>query len=217
MRTIQTWVKKASCNPNGVVPEKARGRPNGACRKLSSEDELWLLQRISSTVPDQLGLPFTLWSTQVVQTLICSRFGIDISDRLVRKYLERWGYVARRSVKNYREIPCKSVQGWFRTCYPAITLRAVRYADRGMAGTAQGTDRIILLAVVRIVRIASLRNSTPKGRNSSGLFFRYRRYRASPPICSTFQNLELLRYFVCQKDVPHCKMLFRATKVDMGA
>jgi hypothetical protein len=29
--------------------------------------------------------------------------------------------------------------------------------------------------------------------------------------------MELPRYFVCQKDVPHCKMLFRAPKVDIGA
>jgi transposase len=124
VRTVQTWLKKASCNPNGVVPEKARGRSNGTCRKLSSEDELWIVQRISSTVPDQLGLSSALWTRQAVQALIYSRFSIDLSDRLARKYLERWGYVANRTVNNYRETPSKLVQGWFCTCYPAITLRA---------------------------------------------------------------------------------------------
>ena len=41
--------------------------------------------------PDQLKMPFALWTRAAVVQLIHDKLGIDVSLRTVSNYLKRWG------------------------------------------------------------------------------------------------------------------------------
>ena len=124
VRTVQAWLRKARRDGAGALVEKTRGRPYGACRKLTMAQEVWVRQRIVAAVPEQLSLPFALWTRRAIQALVEQQFGLQLSDRLVGKYLKRWGYTAQRPVKKAMEQRNDLVQAWLRERYPAIAARA---------------------------------------------------------------------------------------------
>ena len=124
VRTVQAWLRKARTNGVGALVEKTRGRPYGACRKLTMAQEVWVRQRIVGAVPEQLSLPFALWTRRAIQALVEKQFGLQLSDRLVGKYLKRWGYTAQRPVKKAMEQRPDRVQAWLHERYPAIAARA---------------------------------------------------------------------------------------------
>jgi transposase len=124
VRTVQAWLRKARTDGAGALIEKTRGRPYGACRKLTMAQEVWVRQRIVGAVPEQLSLPFALWTRRAIQALVEKQFGLQLSDRLVGKYLKRWGYTAQRPVKQAMEQRTDLVQAWLRERYPAIAARA---------------------------------------------------------------------------------------------
>ena len=67
VRTVQAWLRKARTDGAGALIEKTRGRPYGACRKLTMAQEVWVRQRIVGAVPEQLSLPFALWTRRAIQ------------------------------------------------------------------------------------------------------------------------------------------------------
>ena len=84
MRTLQAWLRKARTDSAGALVEKTRGRPYGACRKLTAQ-EVWVRQRIVGAVPEQLSLPFALWTRRAIQALVEQQVGLQLSDRRVGK------------------------------------------------------------------------------------------------------------------------------------
>ena len=124
VRTVESWLRKARAAGAGSLCEKPRGRPYGACRKLAMVQEVWICQRIVGSVPGQMALPFALWTRRAIQALIQAQFGIEVSDRLVGKYLHRWGYTAQRPVKRALEQRPALIQTWLKDTYPKIAARA---------------------------------------------------------------------------------------------
>ena len=124
VRTVQAWLRKVQTAGEGSLTERLRGRPPGACRKLSMVQEVWIRQRIVGAVPAQMSLPFALWTRRAIQALVAAQFGIEVSDRLIGKYLKRWGYTAQRPVKRAMEQRPALIQTWLREKYPAIATRA---------------------------------------------------------------------------------------------
>lgn len=124
VRTVESWLRKARAAGTGSLSEKPRGRPHGACRKLAMAQEVWIRQRIVGSMPAQMSLPFALWTRRAIQALIQAQFGIEVSDRLVGKYLKRWAYTAQRPVKRALEQRPALIQTWLRETYPKIAARA---------------------------------------------------------------------------------------------
>lgn len=87
--TVREWVARAQREGVGSLTEKKRGRPVGSCRKISLVQEQWLRQQIVGFTPKQLVLPFALWTRRAIKALIVEKFGVELSDRLVGKYLKR--------------------------------------------------------------------------------------------------------------------------------
>ena len=124
-RTVEGWLSRARREGEGSLEgEKKRGRPVGACRKLTMTDEMWLRERIVDQSPDQLKLPFALWSRPAIKALIKARFGVEMQDRLVGKYLERWGFTPQRPVKRALEQDPVKVQTWLNETWPQVLARA---------------------------------------------------------------------------------------------
>lgn len=124
MRTVEAWLLRARRDGAGSLEEKKRGRPVGACRKLRMSDEMWLRDQIVGQSPQQLKLSFALWSRPAIKALIQAHFGIEMQDRLVGKYLKRWGFTPQRPVKRALEQCPEQIEAWLKETYPAVLARA---------------------------------------------------------------------------------------------
>jgi transposase len=127
VRTVEDWLSRARREgEESLAGEKKRGRPVGACRKLTLADEMWLREQIIGQTPQQLKLPFALWTRPAIKALVKERFGIEMQDRLIGKYLKRWGFTPQRPVKRALEQDPVKVKTWLEKTWPEVLARARR-------------------------------------------------------------------------------------------
>jgi transposase len=74
--------------------------------------------------PDQLGLPFALWTREAVGQLLAQRFGLHVSVWTVGRYLKQWGFTPQKPLRRAYEQDPKAVQRWLQQEYPAIRRKA---------------------------------------------------------------------------------------------
>lgn len=84
------------------------------------------MRLISDGCPDQLKLPFVLWTREAVGELLVRRFGVQVSVWTVGRYLRRWGFTPQKPVRRAYERDPEIVRQWLRERYPAIRARAKR-------------------------------------------------------------------------------------------
>src|SRR5690349_5024525 len=109
----------------GLV-SKPRGRkPDEQCL-LNPAQEAEIQALIRRHTPDELGLPFALWSRAAVGALIVRRCGVELAVRTVGKYLARWGFTAQKPIRRAYEQDPVAVRRWLRREYPAIVAKARR-------------------------------------------------------------------------------------------
>src|SRR5215210_1420776 len=107
----------------GLV-SKPRGRKPDEQRLLDAAQEAELQGLIRRHTPDELDLPFALWSRAAVGMLVARRCGVALAVRTVGKYLARWGFTAQKPVRRAHEQDPAAVRRWLRRDYPAIVARA---------------------------------------------------------------------------------------------
>jgi transposase len=101
-----------------------RGRPSGACRSLDKEQERRVKRMIVDKTPEQLKMPFALWTRQAVQELIERTYGVKMPIRSVGNYLSRWGFTPQRPCKRAYEQQPAAIKQWLQETYPSIEKRA---------------------------------------------------------------------------------------------
>src|ERR671932_765728 len=107
----------------GLV-SKPRGRKPGEQCLLTPAQEAEIQALIRRHTPDELGLPFALWSRAAVRALIARRCGVELAVRTVGKYLARWGFTAQKPIRRAYEQDPAAVRRWLRREYPAIVARS---------------------------------------------------------------------------------------------
>lgn len=101
-----------------------RGRPSGVCRTLTQSQEKIVIKTITDKTPEQLKLPFALWTRPVIRQFIQERLGIKLPVRTLGHYLKRWGFTPQRPKKVAYEQQPSAVREWIEVEYPAIMKRA---------------------------------------------------------------------------------------------
>ncbi len=102
------------------LSDKASGRRVGQCRVLDPVQEDSMRQVITHQTPDELGMPYPLWTREAVLRLIEQRFGIRMPIRTLGTYLARWGFVPRKVLR-----PASAITAaWSLRDYPVIVDRA---------------------------------------------------------------------------------------------
>ena len=82
------------------------GRKVGENRLLDAAQEGQVRKLIADKTPDQLKMPYALWSRAAVAQLIEQRFGIRLQVRTMGKYLARWGFTPQKPMKKaYEQSP----------------------------------------------------------------------------------------------------------------
>jgi transposase len=105
---------------------KRPGRKPGEQRLLTPAQEAEVQALVRRHTPDELDLPFALWSRAAVRALIARRCGVELAVRTVGKYLARWGFTAQKPIRRAYEQDPAAVRRWLRQDYPEIVKRAKR-------------------------------------------------------------------------------------------
>jgi transposase len=119
---LNKWLKLyRELGSKGLKPRK-RGRPRTL--RLKPWQCGVIVRLITDKLPDQLKLPFALWTREAVQQLIKQRFDLDVSIWTVGRYLKRWGFTPQKPVRRALEQSPKAVKKWLEDEYPAIRKQA---------------------------------------------------------------------------------------------
>jgi transposase len=83
-----------------------------------------IVQKIMNYCPDELGMPFFLWTRESVATLIFKIFRIRYSKWTIGRYLSDWGFTPQKPVRKAIEQNPIAVKKWLEVDYPKIRKRA---------------------------------------------------------------------------------------------
>jgi transposase len=123
-QAVCCWVKKYEDEGEKGLAAQRRGRPKG--RKLNSRQCKEISKVVIDRTPDQLKMPFWLWTREAVGKLIEHRFGLRLSVWTVGRYLADWGFTPQKPVKRAFERDPKAVEAWLKQEYPTIQAKAKR-------------------------------------------------------------------------------------------
>jgi len=121
-----TLCKQLQGHPEALETLSRGGRPQGVKRALSRSEEGKAQTLICGKFPEQLQLPFALWTRAAVREMIRVRFAVKLSVRAVGDYLARWGYTPQKAARRAYERDDAAVRAWLTHQYPALVQRAKR-------------------------------------------------------------------------------------------
>jgi transposase len=102
----------------------------------------WQQAQIARSVreknPDQLRLPFFLWTREAVRDLIERRFGVRLAMTTVGRYLRRWGFTPQKPLRRAFEQNPEVVKKWLDEIYSAIAAKAKREGAQVLWGDEMG-------------------------------------------------------------------------------
>jgi transposase len=101
-----------------------RGRRAGERTKLSSTQCDRVIKWITDNTPEQLKMPFVLWTAAAVRDLIKEKFGILLPLRTMRRYLRKWNFTPQKPIKKAWQQNSEAVRKWVEEQYPKIAKRA---------------------------------------------------------------------------------------------
>lgn len=122
--TVIAAVKAYHAGGWEAVNTGRRGLKKGAGCTLNERQQDTVRRLIHDNTPDQVGLPFALWSRTAVLAVIAQQFGIAMPVRTVGHYLKRWGYTPQKPLDKAYEQDPRAVKAWIEEQYPAIEKRA---------------------------------------------------------------------------------------------
>lgn len=133
---VSMTLKRIDNDPQMLEGMSRGGRPQGSLRALSAKEERRAQQLICGKCPDQLSLPFALWTRGAIREMVRREFGIRLSIRGVGEYVARWGYTPQKAARRAYERDDAAVQDWLSIEYPKIKA----YAKREKAEISWGDE-----------------------------------------------------------------------------
>lgn len=125
-RSIRRWI--AHCKQHGThsYTPAVRGRKSGQSGKLTPKQADKIKAIVVGKMPDQIKLPFYLWTRQAVAALIKRQYKIEMSPASIGNYLASWGLTAQKPVRRAYERDSEQIANWLDECYPQIQKQAKR-------------------------------------------------------------------------------------------
>ena len=203
--TVSMWWDRYQVGGLDALAVRTRGPKVGVHRRLSTRQEQAIQRAITDTTPDQLKLPFALWTRVAIAQLIQRKFQIVLPVRTMGHYLKRWGFTAQKPLKRAYEQRPEAIAAWLKTEYPRIKRRAlaeraeIHWGDETGLSTSDPRGR----------------SFAPKGKTPVRTVLSHRR---SVSFLSAISNTGTLRFMVLKKaiDAPTLIMFFRRLCKDAG-
>jgi transposase len=123
-QTVNTWVKRHREQGGDGLLDGRRVSPRRG-KGISSAEEAGQIRRwIVEQTPDQLGLPFGLWTSRAVRELIERRFAKRLGFTAVQLHLRRWGLTPQKPLVRAKQRQPAAIAAWLEAAHPAIARRA---------------------------------------------------------------------------------------------
>ena len=123
-QSVAAWVGRVETGGVRVLAARKRGPKPGGNKLGDAATERAVVRVIRGGCPDQLLLPFALWSRAAVVELIRKRSGRVVSLSTAGRYLRRWGMTPQKPTRRAYERDPAAVKTWLQERYPAIRKRA---------------------------------------------------------------------------------------------
>jgi transposase len=120
--SIHNWLRAVERDGQAALKSRKRG-PKPHCA-LAGHQAATIVRMIEDRCPEQLHLPFALWTREAVQQLIAERYGIGLSVWTVGRYLAKWGFTPQKPLRRAYEQDPAAVKRWLQERYPSIRLAA---------------------------------------------------------------------------------------------
>jgi transposase len=154
-KTVWLWMKAYRRGGEAALAARKRG-PKRPRAKLLGWQAATVCNIIRDRHPEQIKLPFALWTADAVRRLIARRFGVKLSARSVRRYLKRWGFTPQKPARAAYERDPEAVRRWLEEQYPRIHSRA-----RGAGGRIYWADEMGVRSDHQAGRSYAPRGRTP--------------------------------------------------------
>jgi len=123
-QTVNGWLRRYRTQGEEGVLDGRRVSPRRGKGRLTAEEAGKVQGWIADKMPDQLKLPFALWTSRAVRDLILLRLGKRLGLSTVQLYLQRWGMTPQKPLARAKERSPAAIQAWLEQDYPAIAKRA---------------------------------------------------------------------------------------------
>lgn len=123
-QTVNGWVKRHRERGEEGLLDGRRVSSRRGKGALSADEASRVRAWIVGQAPDQLGLPFALWTSRAVRELIERRFAKRLGLTAVQAYLRRWGLTPQKPLVRAKQRRPAAIAAWLERDYPAIARRA---------------------------------------------------------------------------------------------
>src|ERR1700688_2304911 len=123
--TVTRWMGLVDRAGRRALNARRRGRP--PVSRLAPHQAATTVRHILSGCPEQLLLPFALWTREAVQELLLRKFDLQVSVWTVGRYLRAWGLTPQKPVRRAYEQNPVAVRKWLAEEYPAIRAQARQF------------------------------------------------------------------------------------------
>lgn len=123
-QAVWNWCKSYSKSGKAGLKGKKRGTHKGG--KLKPWQSATIVNIIRDKHPEQLKMPFYLWTREAVSELIWRKFGIRYSRPQTGRYLKKWGFTFQKPGRKALEQKGEEVKKWLSEEYPKISRMAKR-------------------------------------------------------------------------------------------
>jgi len=120
--SMRKWMRLYERGGDRALKIRRRGRPSRI--KLEPWQAAQTVRTVTERQPDQVKLPWALWTREAVAQLIANRFGVRLSRWTAGRYLKRWGFTPQKPLRRAFEQDPEAVRRWLETEYPRIRLQA---------------------------------------------------------------------------------------------
>ena len=153
-RISEIWRKYLQGGGEGLVPG-VPGRKRGEKCLLSEPMQNDIRRILTKKMPDDLGMPYSLWTRQIACDFIKKEYDIRLPLRSMTNYLGKWGFVCRTPKDTEEYLKDRAFSLFIEDDFPDIVRRAKSenvgiywYCETRVSGmkmiaavTARGTAR----------------------------------------------------------------------------
>lgn len=197
-QAVIRWMKRHSKAGEVGLLDGRRVSPRKGKGLLTASEAQRVRGWITDKCPDQLKLPYVLWTAGIVQELIRRRLGKNLGLSTVQLYLARWNFTPQKPLSRATQRSDTAIARWLEREYPKIARRAKRekaliywgdetgisnqdqigrgYAPKGKTPVVRRTAKKITTSMISAVNNRGLmRFMCFKGALNAGLFISFLR------------------------------------------
>jgi transposase len=195
-QVVNQWMRNyASEGEKALLDRRANTHRRGKGR-LTDAEARRVQDWIRDKCPEQLKLPYALWTAGVVRELIHRRLGKHLGLSTVQLYLLKWGFTPQKPLSRATQRSDARIQHWLEREYPKIARRARRekaliywgdetgvsnqdqigrsYAPKGQTPVVRQTAKKLTTSMISAVNNRGLmRFMCFKGALNAGLFITF--------------------------------------------